>query len=68
MGDNSNKGRPGSSLNKIDFASTSVDELWELHETVKAVLAKKIAAKLIILRQHLPRLGPEISFGENRSP
>jgi hypothetical protein len=37
---NSNKGRP-ESIDTMDFASMSVDELWKLHETVKAGVAKK---------------------------
>jgi DNA-binding protein H-NS len=43
----------------IDLASMSVDELWKLHEMVEAILAKKIAAEIIVLRRHLDRLSPE---------
>jgi len=36
----------------------SIDELSRLHETVGAVLAKKIAAEIIALERCLQRLGP----------
>ena len=47
---NSNKGRrPESSLDTTDFASMSIDKLQKLHETVEAVLAKKIATEIVVL-------------------
>ena len=55
---NSNKGRPVSSLDTMDFAPMSIDELWKLLETVDAVLAKKIAAEMIALERYLWRLVP----------
>src|SRR5260370_27842320 len=55
---NSNKGRPEASLGTRDFAPMSIDELSRLHETVEAVLAKKIAAEIIALERCLQRLGP----------
>jgi DNA-binding protein H-NS len=36
----------------------SIDELSKLHETVEAVLAKKIAAEIIALERYLERLSP----------
>lgn len=55
---NSNKG-PKSSFTEMNFASMSVDELWKLHEMVEAVVAKKIAAEMIVLERFLERLSPE---------
>ena len=55
---NSNKGRPEASLDTVDFAPMSIDELSKLHETVAAVLAKKIAAEIIALERYLQRLSP----------
>jgi DNA-binding protein H-NS len=55
---NSNKGRPEASLDTMDFAPMSIDELSKLHETVAAVLAKKIAAEIIALERYLQRLSP----------
>jgi DNA-binding protein H-NS len=55
---NSNKGRPEASFDTIDFAPMSIDELSKLHETVGAVLAKKIAAEIIALERYLERLSP----------
>jgi DNA-binding protein H-NS len=55
---NSNKGRPEPSLDTMDFAPMSIDELWKLLETVDAVLAKKIAAEMIALERYLRRLSP----------
>ena len=55
---NSNKGRPEASLDTMDFAPMSIDELSKLHETVAAVLAKKIAAEIIALERYLERLSP----------
>jgi DNA-binding protein H-NS len=55
---NSNKGRPEASLDTMDFAPMSIDELSKLHETVAAVLAKKIAAEIITLERYLQRLSP----------
>jgi DNA-binding protein H-NS len=55
---NSNKARAESSLATMDFAPMSIDELWKLHETVVAVLAKKIAAEMVALERYLKRLGP----------
>jgi len=55
---NSNKGgRPESSLD-TDFASMSIDKLQKLRETVDAVLAKKIAAEIIVLERCLQQLSP----------
>src|SRR5229473_3482596 len=56
--ENSNKGRPEASVDTRDFAPMSIDELSRLHETVAAVLAKKIAAEIIALERCLQRLGP----------
>jgi DNA-binding protein H-NS len=41
-----------------DFAPMSIEELSKLHETVEAVLAKKIAAEIIALERYLQRLSP----------
>ncbi len=54
---NSNKGRrPEPPLDTMDFASMSIDKLQKLQEMVDAVLAKKIAAEIIVLewRKRLP--------------
>jgi hypothetical protein len=48
-----------SSIDTTDFASMSVDELWELHETVEVVLAKKTEAKITVLARFLRQLNPE---------
>jgi hypothetical protein len=58
---NSNKGRPEASFEKMDFAPMSIDELSKLHETVEAVLAKKIAAEIIALERYLERLSPGLA-------
>jgi DNA-binding protein H-NS len=50
-----------------NFASMSVDELWKLRETIEAIVAKKIAVEIIVLRQYLERLSPETKVG-SRSP
>jgi DNA-binding protein H-NS len=42
----------------MNFAPMSIDELSKLHETVEAVLAKKIAAEIIALERYLERLSP----------
>src|SRR5260370_23343840 len=42
----------------MDFAPMSIDELSKLHESVEAVLAKKIAAEIIALERDLERLSP----------
>jgi DNA-binding protein H-NS len=55
---NSNKSRSEISLGTMDLAPMSIDELSKLHETVEAVLAKKIAAEIIALERYLQRLGP----------
>ena len=55
---NSNRARPETSLGAVDLAPMSIDELSKLHETVEAVLAKKIAAEIIALERYLQRLGP----------
>ena len=55
---NSNKGRPEASFDIMDFAPMSIDELSKLHESVEAVLAKKIAAEIIALERDLERLSP----------
>jgi DNA-binding protein H-NS len=65
---NLNKGRrPESSLDTTDFASMSIDKLQKLHETVEAVLAKKIAAKIIVLERCLQRLGPAANIVQQAS-
>jgi DNA-binding protein H-NS len=55
---NSNKARPEASFDTKEFAPMSIDELSKLHETVEAVLAKKIAAEIIALERYLERLSP----------
>src|SRR5260370_6038030 len=55
---NSNKGRPEASFDIMDFAPMSIDELSKLHESVEAVLAKKIAAEINALERDLQRLSP----------
>jgi len=47
-----------------DLKSISVDELWKLHQTVEAVLAKKMAAEVIVLTRYLQRLSPEADIVE----
>ena len=65
---NSNKGRrPESSLDTTDFASMSIDKLQKLHETVEAVLAKKIAAEIIVLERCLQQLGPAANIVQRGS-
>jgi DNA-binding protein H-NS len=67
---NSNKG-PKSSLIEMNFASTSIDELWKLREMVEEVVAEKIAAKMIILKRSLERLSPNagiVPLGFRKAP
>jgi DNA-binding protein H-NS len=67
---NSKKG-PKSSFIEMNFASMSIDELWKLREMVEEVVAKKIAAKMIILERSLERLGPDASIvplGSRKAP
>ena len=65
---NSNKGgRPESSLDTMDFASMSIDKLQKLRETVDAVLAKKIAAEIIVLERCLQQLSPAANIVQRGS-
>ena len=65
---NSNKGRrPESSLDTMDFASMSIDKLQKLHEAVDAVLAKKIAAEIIVLERCLQQLSPAANIVQRGS-
>jgi hypothetical protein len=48
--------RPESSIATTDFASMSVDELWKLREKVGAILARKTAAEITVLKRYLQRL------------
>jgi len=65
---NSNKGRrPESSLDTTDFASMSIDKLQKLHGTVEAVLAKKIAAEIVVLERCLQRLSPAANIVQRGS-
>jgi hypothetical protein len=60
------KGRPEASLDTMDFAPMSIDELSKLHETVAAVLAKKIAAEIILSNDISGGLAQQpISFSED---
>jgi DNA-binding protein H-NS len=64
---NSNTGRSEASLDTRDFASMSLDELEKLHETVEAVLARKIAAEMVVLERYLHRLGSAADIVQRRS-
>jgi DNA-binding protein H-NS len=44
-------------MKSADLKSTSLDELWELHQQVVAELAHKIAAEKATLADRLRRLG-----------
>jgi DNA-binding protein H-NS len=45
----------------------SLDQLQKLHETVEAVLARKIAAEMVVLERYLHRLGSAADIVEPRS-
>jgi DNA-binding protein H-NS len=64
---NSNTGRSGSSLDTRDLGSMSLDQLQKLHETVETVLARKIAAEMVVLERYLHRLGPAADIVQRRS-
>jgi DNA-binding protein H-NS len=64
---NSNTGRSESSLDKRNLASMSLDQLEKLHETVEAVLARKIAAEMVVLERYLHRLGSAADIVQRRS-
>jgi hypothetical protein len=59
---------PKSFLTEMNFASMSVDELWKLHEMIEAVLAKKLAAEIIVLNRLLERLGADHTATHGGSP
>ena len=40
-------------MNKTEIKSLSIDELWELHEAVAAMLAEKMAAEKKLLEERL---------------
>ena len=52
----------------MDFASMSIDKLQKLRETVDAVLAKKIAAEIIVLERCLQQLGPAANIVGSQEP
>ena len=64
---NSNTGRSESSRDKRNLASMSLDQLQKLHETVEAVLARKIAAEMVVLERYLHRLGSAADIVQRRS-
>ena len=65
---NSNKGgRPESCLDTMNFASMSIDKLQKLRETVDALLAKKIAAEIIVLERRLQQLSPAANIVQRGS-
>jgi DNA-binding protein H-NS len=45
----------------------SLDQLQKLHETVEAVLARKIAAEMVVLERYLYRLGSAADIVQRRS-
>ena len=51
----------------MDFASMSINKLQKLRETVDAVLAKKIAAEIIVLERCLQQLGPAANIVQRES-
>jgi hypothetical protein len=63
---NLNKG-PESFFDNVDVTSMSLDELWKLHETVEAVVARKIAAEIIVLDQYLLRLTAKADMFQRES-
>jgi DNA-binding protein H-NS len=54
---------PKSFFNADDFASMSVDELWDIYQKAEAILAKKIAAELSELKRRLAKLSTEVQSG-----
>jgi hypothetical protein len=56
--------------NEMNFASMSIDELWELREMVEKVVAEKIADKMNILNRSLEQLSqtPASFHREHQKP
>jgi len=50
-----------------NLKSMSVDELWNLHESVVAELGRKIAAERTVLESRLRQLGTVVGNGAVRS-
>jgi hypothetical protein len=59
---------PKSFLTEMNFASMSADELWKLHEMIEVVVAKKIAAEIIVLNRLLERLAADHTATHSGSP
>ena len=61
-------------MNRHDFKSMSVDELWSLHQIVASVLARKISAEKVRLEERLRQLGesrstpPDVKKSHARRP
>jgi DNA-binding protein H-NS len=54
---------PKSFFNEDDFASMSVDELWDVYQKAETILAKKIASELDELKRRLTQLDAEVRSG-----
>lgn len=54
---------PKSISSADDFALMSVEELWNIHQKVEAILAEKINTELSELRQRLAQLNAEVHIG-----
>jgi len=54
-------------MNKKDFNSMSIDELWILHEEISALLASKIVAEKTVLERRLLQLKPNIKIDRRSS-
>jgi DNA-binding protein H-NS len=49
-----------------DLNSMTTEQLWELHESVTALLSGKITAEKVLLEDRLRKLGPMIAKHERR--
>ena len=47
-------------MKNIDFASTSIDELWALHEQIASILSAKMEAEKAKLEKRLDQLGASV--------
>jgi DNA-binding protein H-NS len=54
---------PKSISNADDFSLMSVEELWNIHQKVEAVLGEKIDSELIKLGRRLTQLNAEVHIG-----
>jgi DNA-binding protein H-NS len=53
-------------MKQVDFQSMSLDELWSLHENIRALLVERVEAELQTLQSRLTAI--TLSSGRERRP